>query len=569
MLAMVDAPSDAVAASGRVYKLGTVPAKGGGTHKVVIALGDQGTAAAAVVAALLLEDFPSVRSVLMVGIAGAVPSPMKPDDHVRLGDIVVSGEHGVVAYDFVKEHRDHVEPRHPPRAPSADLLRATSRLMSEMLTGKKPWLESIQRADALTLSGRPAPETDVLHSSSEPDVVVPHPSDRARLAGEPRVFVGTIACANRLLKNPVHRDKLRDQFAVRAVEMEGFGIAEATWATERGYLVVRGTCDYCDRSKGDAWQAYAAIVAAAFARSVLGEVPSRVPHKPTWLGWFSALLVGLALGGISSAAVAASRPELVATFVPLEGQTPELALIEVENPLSGTSVTGLVLDIELPFKIEKIVELQAGGCTGVDPPKPVELVKLPSGRFEERRGYGLRIVAAECPPGAKIRVKLAPIIELDPVVRPDHGFVRAAYHWRLPALEMRSPWAAEVSLPVELTAQAQRLFHSFGKRAKSVTPTPPPFYDLSQGIGAMGVRLERSDVAELLSRGEHGLVFLWSPSTHAHITMKHGVMFAYLEWLGCPACVEVRGDVPPGYVPDSDWLVQMDWAGCDLWLRVR
>ncbi len=275
--AMVDGELDFVTPSHRVYVVGTMPAKGGGTHKVVVGLADQGTAAAAVKASHVLEDFPSVRSVLMVGIAGAVPHPEKADHHVRLGDIVVSGEQGVVAYDFVKEHAKWEEPRHPPRPPSADLLSATRRLMSGGLAGKNPWLEFLPRAKALHLAARPPAESDVLCASEAPNEPVAHPHDAARTPGEPRVFVGPVACANRLLKDPVHRDSLREQFGVRAVEMEGFGIAEATWATERSYLVVRGTCDYCDESKGDAWQAYASIVAAAFTRSVLGEVPSRSP----------------------------------------------------------------------------------------------------------------------------------------------------------------------------------------------------------------------------------------------------------------------------------------------------
>jgi hypothetical protein len=58
------------------------------------------------------------------------------------------------------------------------------------------------------------------------------------------------------------------------VEMEGFGIAEATWNLGRGYLVVRGICDYCDSHKNDVWQGYAAVVAAAYARAVLEELPA-------------------------------------------------------------------------------------------------------------------------------------------------------------------------------------------------------------------------------------------------------------------------------------------------------
>ena len=75
-------------------------------------------------------------------------------------------------------------------------------------------------------------------------------------------------------EKPREAEGLRDKFNVRAVEMEGSGIADATWSEERGYLVVRGTCDYCNPDKGDAWQHYAAIIAAAYTRAVIEMMSS-------------------------------------------------------------------------------------------------------------------------------------------------------------------------------------------------------------------------------------------------------------------------------------------------------
>lgn len=68
------------------------------------------------------------------------------------------------------------------------------------------------------------------------------------------------------------RDALRDKFGVRAVEMEGSGIADATWSHEKGYLAIRGICDYCDAHKNDAWQEYAAAVAAGYTRALLESI---------------------------------------------------------------------------------------------------------------------------------------------------------------------------------------------------------------------------------------------------------------------------------------------------------
>jgi nucleoside phosphorylase len=86
----------------------------------------------------------------------------------------------------------------------------------------------------------------------------------------PRIFSGPIAAANVLLKDSDRRDALAQQFNVLAVEMESSGIADAAWINGRsGYLSVRGICDYCDAAKGDVWQGYAAVSAAACVRAVI------------------------------------------------------------------------------------------------------------------------------------------------------------------------------------------------------------------------------------------------------------------------------------------------------------
>jgi nucleoside phosphorylase len=56
--------------------------------------------------------------------------------------------------------------------------------------------------------------------------------------------------------------------------MEGSGIADATWNLEKGSMVVRGTCDYCDTHKNDVWQEYAAAVAAGYTRALIESIPT-------------------------------------------------------------------------------------------------------------------------------------------------------------------------------------------------------------------------------------------------------------------------------------------------------
>jgi nucleoside phosphorylase len=82
--------------AGLVYDLGELPAHGGGRQVVALALADMGNNIAAARGTLLLQHFPDVEAIVMVGIAGGVPSPEKADDHVRLGDVVVSDRRGNV-----------------------------------------------------------------------------------------------------------------------------------------------------------------------------------------------------------------------------------------------------------------------------------------------------------------------------------------------------------------------------------------------------------------------------------------------------------------------------------------
>src|SRR5579859_1003670 len=75
-------------------------------HNIVIAvLPEIGTNAAATVATQLLNDFPSIRFSLLVGIGGGVPGDGN-EDGIRLGDVVVSQPTdtfgGVVKYDLGK-----------------------------------------------------------------------------------------------------------------------------------------------------------------------------------------------------------------------------------------------------------------------------------------------------------------------------------------------------------------------------------------------------------------------------------------------------------------------------------
>lgn len=252
-----------------LYTVGTY-INGTDRRTVIIASAGMGKVNAATVTTNALRSFPNVQHIIMVGIAGGCPNPKKSDEHVRLGDIVFSSHAGIVEYDFVKETREARKTRSSPQRPSARLLQAATHLATHELMEERPWEPIL--ANALIKRGdnfaRPPASQDVLYENGKK---VRHPANARR--GLPRVHGGAIGTADTLLKNDATRDQLRDDFNVRAVEMEASGLQNAAWSHGKDVFVVRGICDYCDEHKNDVWQNYAALVAASYTRALIEAMP--------------------------------------------------------------------------------------------------------------------------------------------------------------------------------------------------------------------------------------------------------------------------------------------------------
>jgi nucleoside phosphorylase len=253
-----------------LYCIGTF-ITGADRRTVILASAGMGKVNAATVTANALRSFTNIEHVVMVGIAGGCPNPAKPDEHVRLGDIVFSNHAGVIEYDFVKETQAGRQIRSAPQRPSAKLLQAAGQLTARELMRERPW-EAILSHAMVKLGdkfGRPPASQDVLYDGGK---VVPHPPDDER-GNFPRIHSGVIGTADTLLKSDATRNELRDQFNVRAVEMEASGLQNAAWSHGKDVFVVRGICDYCDEHKNDVWQNYAALAAASYTRALVEEMP--------------------------------------------------------------------------------------------------------------------------------------------------------------------------------------------------------------------------------------------------------------------------------------------------------
>ncbi len=248
------------------------PEGAGDPRSVIVCQSGMGNNNAATTATDALRSFPNISHIIMCGIAGGCPNPNDAVQHVRLGDIVYSDSSGILEYDFVKEDATGRTGRSYPQQPSGRMLGVINTIMAEAILDIKPWETEIDAiVEKAAFFARPKAGADILYDLNGKRIRHPRSSVRK---GRPRVHGGAIGTADTLQKNPVMRDELRDQFRVRAIEMEAGGMRTAAWVRDQSIMVVRGICDYCDSYKNDAWQAYASAVAAAFTKVLVLGMPS-------------------------------------------------------------------------------------------------------------------------------------------------------------------------------------------------------------------------------------------------------------------------------------------------------
>ncbi|EKJ76090.1 hypothetical protein FPSE_03722 [Fusarium pseudograminearum CS3096] len=272
------------------YTLGKI-----GKHNVVMAVlpfGEYGISSATGVAKDMLRSFPNVRIGLMVGIGGGAPT--KKHD-IRLGDVIVgvsnNGDGAVYQYDFGKtvqgqEFQTTGFLNQPPtflrtavqglltqyKRKGHQLDKHVNKILAENPRLQKDFQRPDLSSDRLYVSSKVHPKDD---KSSCAEVcgdenLVRRP-DRGEYEDNPAVHYGLIASSNRLMKDALARDALAAKKGVLCFEMEAAGLMN-----HFPFLVVRGICDYSDSHKNQQWQGFAAMMAAAYAKDLLHQIP---PNK--------------------------------------------------------------------------------------------------------------------------------------------------------------------------------------------------------------------------------------------------------------------------------------------------
>jgi len=261
-----------------------------GGHNIVIAvLPEIGTNSAATVAIQLLNDFPSIRFGLLVGIGGGVPDEEEDGNDIRLGDVAVSKPTasfgGVVQYDLGKYSTGGGFEQTGVLAKPPLLLRASVETLAadHRIKGSRvpQYLsDMLQQFPAMEEEySHPGAQSDQLFQSDYPHPGGPncHNCDKQRIVERdnrrnknPKFHYGTIGSANTVVKDAGLREELRRALKIICVEMEAAGLMDSFPC-----LVIRGICDYADSHKNKKWQPYAAATAAAYMKELLSVIPPK------------------------------------------------------------------------------------------------------------------------------------------------------------------------------------------------------------------------------------------------------------------------------------------------------
>ncbi|OAL19334.1 hypothetical protein AYO22_09878 [Fonsecaea multimorphosa] len=229
----------------------------------------------------LMNDFPSLRFGLLVGIGGGIPDREGKLD-IRLGDVVVSTptatNGGVIQYDMGKStQHDGFHRTGSLNKPPSVLLTAVESLKAEYLLGRSPMNDYLSKiGDEISDCRYPGAQRDLLFKPtySHQSVGTCRQCDRSKLVRRQTrpnsrhvIHYGTIGSGNSVVKDARERERLRRD-GIICVEMEAAGLMDTFPC-----LVIRGICDYADSHKNKVWQPYAAATAAAYMKDLLMTVP--------------------------------------------------------------------------------------------------------------------------------------------------------------------------------------------------------------------------------------------------------------------------------------------------------
>jgi len=217
-------------------------ARVGSLEVLAFPMGGMGNPGSAQAATLVISVW-NPAYIILAGIAGGI---RRPGDDLRLGDVLVPDR--IVGYEPAKIRPEGAEPRYEVLQPHWELLQTARGL------DPRDWALGITATRPDGYGGR----------------VVP------------RAFFGPVFSGEKVLADGATLAGLREHWGKAiGVEMEGLGVAVASYRGGPGFLMAKAVSDFADAAKDDDWHGYAAESAARFAVAVLKNVPVQPePERP-------------------------------------------------------------------------------------------------------------------------------------------------------------------------------------------------------------------------------------------------------------------------------------------------
>ncbi|KAL3451388.1 hypothetical protein BJX65DRAFT_321315 [Aspergillus insuetus] len=383
-----------------------------GQHDVVVCyLPEVGKRSAAAAAANLRHSYHNIELALVVGICGGVPYVPPNKTEVILGDVILSDS--VIEYDLGKQYPDGFRRKTDPRE---TLGRASVEIRGFFagISGRNTRKSMKERVCELLGELKVQEDTPWEYPGSKMDVLFPaaqrhkHPKDDTKtsclcfncdnsddpvcdkaLEGDcqsigcwgtthiprkrldtkdprPSIHIGSMACADTVLKSGEHRDRLAEKEKVIGFEMESAGVWD-----NFPCVIIKGVCDYADSHKNKHWQDYAAGTAACCAKAFLELWSSSSPSIDSvsnYLRQYYEIPSRLSVKRISGEVLPMSECYINLGIVEKE-QWHEDIPEHRSSPFSLRS--RLIIDTPKPVKLQDIFEARMGSEGSVTTPKRV------------------------------------------------------------------------------------------------------------------------------------------------------------------------------------------------------
>lgn len=276
-------------------------------HNVAIVttpVGQRMNVTSAKIAASMVNTFPNLKIVLLVGIGGGVPDIPHVDNplkDIHLGDVVIGcatdGKSAVVQYDTGILLKDGLELHGTINRPDPAVLQALSHLESNYRSKQTDFRHHTEKLSGSSLNQEtrqfeyPGLQYDQLfragyhgHHSSRKNKQCDRCDTQQLVERQPRsdehtqqlVFhKGRIGTGNKVIANGEERDEIsKSNGGIRCFEGSAAGVDAS-----KNCLVIRGISDYCDAHKNNTWKHYAAGRAAVFARELLANMTPAVMRR--------------------------------------------------------------------------------------------------------------------------------------------------------------------------------------------------------------------------------------------------------------------------------------------------